>query len=199
MLRHLRRGARRVSHIHARAISCPTSQLHPGRYTARLPRNSLFVLVGGIALSACASDETVEVVFDPCTDLRIAVSSVADPADAAAVDAAMAEWSHVLPVHYEIVHDASPDVLRVRFSSGDSYFRAIYWDAVGTVEISRDRLAPADYPLAVAHELGHSFGLLHVDPSVRTSVMNVGNLSVSPTQDDAAEVSARWDSCRRDL
>jgi hypothetical protein len=28
--------------------------------------------------------------------------------------------------------------------------------------------------------------------------MNVGNLSVSPTEQDAAEVSARWDSCRRD-
>lgn len=169
------------------------------RYTARLLRNSLFVVAGGLGLlSACATDESVDTVFDPCADLRIAVSSDADPGDAAAVDAAMAEWSRVLPVSYELVEDTSPDVLRVRFSSGDSYFRAIYWDAVGTVEISRDRLAAADYPLAVAHELGHSFGLLHVDPAVRTSVMNVGNLSVSPTAEDAAEVSARWDSCRRD-
>lgn len=52
-------------------------------------------------------------------------------------------------------------------------------------------------PLAVtvAHELGHAFGLVHVDPSVRASVMNPGNLSTPPTAADAAQVTGLWGAC----
>ncbi len=38
------------------------------------------------------------------------------------------------------------------------------------------------------HELGYSFGLWHVSPDERRSLMNPGNKSIGPTEEDVAEV-----------
>jgi hypothetical protein len=99
----------------------------------------------------------------------------------------------VLPVQLGI--GAAPG-LPILFERGDVYYRGTYWDSLGVISIASDQLAVEDYPLAIAHELGHAFGLLHVDPAERRSVMNVGNLEVAPTGEDAAAVRAMWPSCR---
>lgn len=198
--------ARTIAELRGRSVS--TSNLSEflrgiavrrawGRLAIVAGLRSIPVAVAVVFLGACAADQTVDTAFDPCSQLRITVSSDADPADAKVVDAAMQMWSHVLAVQYELVDDdGTADVLRVHFLAGDSFFRAIYWDNIGKVEVSRDRLAPENYPIALAHELGHSFGLLHVDAKARPSVMNVGNLTVEPTSEDAAQVRARWAACR---
>ena len=49
--------------------------------------------------------------------------------------------------------------------------------------------------LTTAHELGHAFGLTHVDPGVRRSVMNPNNITVSPTSEDVAKLHALWRPC----
>jgi hypothetical protein len=153
-------------------------------------------LAAALAVSACATNQDVETTFDPCSPLAIAVDSPhAD--DTAVVTAALAAWGRVLPV--QATATASAPVsgeLTVRFLDGEQPVRGVYWDAIGVVEISRDMLEPRAYPVAVAHELGHAFGLVHVDAADRPSVMNVGNTTVEPTPEDAALVIAKWPSCR---
>lgn len=153
------------------------------------------VLALGLA-PACTTDEEAATVYDPCSPLTIAVEPDLGTAEAVGVEDAVLAWARVLPTRIEVGSgSARRDVLPIRFVSGNTFYRAIYWDSLGTISISRDRLAPEQYAVAIAHELGHAFGLLHVAPEERPSVMNVGNVEVAPTERDAAEVAARWETC----
>lgn len=153
-------------------------------------------LAAALALSACATNQDVETTFDPCSPIAIAVDS-AHAEDVDAVTAALDAWGRVLPVQATATTGAPVSgELAVRFLDGEQPVRGIYWDAIGVVEISRDMLAPSTYSVAVAHELGHAFGLVHVDAGERPSVMNVGNTTIEPTPEDAALVLAKWASCR---
>jgi hypothetical protein len=49
--------------------------------------------------------------------------------------------------------------------------------------------------VTIAHEVGHAFGLIHVDRAVRSSVMNQGNLEVEPSPADHHELTALWGDC----
>ncbi len=154
------------------------------------------ILVGLACIAACSSNDDVDTVYDPCSPLAIAVVGESGAAEVAGIEGAIAAWNHVLPTQITIgVMPGAADVLPIRFESGDTFYRAIYWDAFGEISVSRDRLAPEDYALAIAHEMGHAFGLLHVDKSERASVMNVGNLEIEPNDEDAAAVRALWDAC----
>lgn len=145
---------------------------------------------------ACTSNQDIETVYDPCSPLMIAVDPELDAVAAASVEAATQIWGRVLPTRMSVgAGSQAAEVLPIRFESGDSFYRAVYWDTVGMISISRDRLDPKDYALAIAHEMGHAFGLLHVSEGERRSIMNVGNLEVTPTADDVAEVHALWATC----
>jgi hypothetical protein len=151
-----------------------------------------------LACSACTSstgDEEPEIVYDPCSPLTIAVSASATDHEQRGVAGAIAAWHVRLPIQMTIGSGARAEaVLPVRFIS-DSGLRAVYWDAQGTISINRDLLAVEEYPIAIAHEMGHAFGLPHVGARERASVMNVGNVMLPPTEHDAGEVIARWASC----
>jgi hypothetical protein len=166
------------------------------RYTRGVLRNSILILaLGGTA--ACSANDDIETVYDPCSPLTIAVAPDLGAAETQGIEGAIAAWAQVLPA--QIVIGAGPradDVLPIEFVPGDTFYRGIYWDSLGTISIGRDRLAPEDYALAIAHEMGHAFGLYHVAKSDRASVMNVGNLELAPNDDDAAAVRAHWDTCQ---
>lgn len=152
-----------------------------------------------VLLCACSADDVVDVTFDPCSPLTLVPGGDVEAPEVQGVADAVAAWGAVLPVTIEVgeVGDWPADgpALAITFESGDTPYRAMYWDTLGEISISREHLAPGDYGLAIAHELGHAFGLLHVSPDDRASVMNVGNLEVAPTADDAAAVRALWASC----
>ncbi|MGE0548951.1 MAG: hypothetical protein AB7O24_29445 [Kofleriaceae bacterium] len=150
-----------------------------------------------LLLSACTSREPeVGITFDPCSPLVITPAEGAAPHEVQSIRDAVAAWSLVLPVTIEVADPPQPDPrLPLRFESGDTFFRAIYWDDVGQIWVGRDQLAPENYAIAIAHELGHAFGLLHVPNEERPSVMNVGNLELVPNEQDARDVAALWDSC----
>lgn len=156
---------------------------------------SVLVLVLGIA-PACSSEERVETVYDPCSPLTIVVEDGVTAEELGGIEGAIALWNAVLPTQIAIGSGPkAPDALPIRFEPGEPFYRGIYWDATGDISIARDRLASGDYALAIAHEMGHAFGLLHVAKTERLSVMNVGNLAVPPTEQDATLVRARWDTC----
>jgi len=159
------------------------------------PLRDTILTIGLGLLPACASESAVETTYDPCSPLTIALDPGASAAEVSGVEGAVLAWREVLPVQIVLgTGERGADVLPLRFESGVSY-RAMYWDSIGVISVSRELLDPADYPVAIAHELGHAFGLLHVDASERPSVMNVGNLALGPTADDAAAVRALWGSC----
>lgn len=73
-------------------------------------------------------------------------------------------------------------------------FRGYYDDEAGVVYIN-DRLRGEDLAITVAHELGHVFGLFHIEKDIRDSVMNRGNLKVPPNREDARAVASIWGHC----
>lgn len=158
---------------------------------------SKVVVVTCAFLLACSADQDIETTFDPCSPLAIVTGDGTEPHEVQSVEEAVIAWAQVLPTQIEVVApDAATDAaaaIDIRFDSGDTFYRALYLDSIGVIRVSRDRLAVDDLPLAIAHELGHAFGLLHEDG--RESVMNVGNLEIAPTPEDAAAVRALWDSC----
>ena len=73
---------------------------------------------------------------------------------------------------------------------------------LGAYEVERkDLVINRDIPdettssIAVAHELGHAFGLAHV--TGRASVMNAGNGTVRPNAADALLFAQLWGTCAR--
>jgi len=158
----------------------------------RILRGHLIGLVCLGLVPACSSSDEVDTVYNPCAPLTIALGPDATAAEVNGVEGAILLWSDVLPVQITIGSgERAADVLPIHFES-DVPYRAMYWDSIGVISVSRDRLEPAEYPLAIAHEMGHAFGLLHVTPEERPSVMNVGNVEIAPTPEDAAGVHACW-------
>jgi predicted Zn-dependent protease len=131
---------------------------------------------------ACAAEAPPPQVFDACAPLAITGD------DAATIAGAVALWNGVgvtslgetggaaIPVVYE--SDAAPEEYGLYAGS------AIYMN---------DDLDPDQRVIVLAHELGHAIGLVHVTD--RSSVMNPGNLVVTPTAEDAATVGQRWGTC----
>jgi hypothetical protein len=150
--------------------------------------------VVALALGGCAApgDDALDVVFDPCgSALAPAGDTLARERDA--VLAAAAIWNDALGADLAIVAPDAPDALPIRFEEAAALFRGIYLDEEGAVVINRSIADDGDRAIAIAHELGHAFGLWHVED--RASVMNPGNLSVLPTAADVAAVTARWGAC----
>lgn len=155
------------------------------------------VVVLALCAAGCGSEDEIAIVYDPCSSLTVAVAGEPSAAERSGVEHAVELWSAALPAQLAIgAGPRAPDVLLVRFVGGDDVsYRAMYWDAQGVIEIHRERLAPSTYGVALAHEMGHAFGLFHVAAEERASIMNVGNVEIGPTPEDAAEVRALWPSC----
>jgi hypothetical protein len=166
-----------------------------------LARPVLFVIA---ALAACQpeGDGVIETVFDPCTPLVLTLEEGATAAQRDSVRAGAALWNeHAdarLFVDADLQAEGLPEqtpAVPVRFEAAAPVFLGLYDDVDGEVLINRTLEPARARDLTVAHEVGHAFGLTHVEPEDRRSVMNTGNTTVEPTDADVAELQALWGRC----
>ena len=145
----------------------------------------------GVLVAACTSSsgDGLGPTYDACTPLRVVAPS-ADAAQQAAIDQAIAAWRAV-GLTAPDRNATGADSVSVVFEPGSPASYGFY-DGAGDQILINDDLGADASPLVIAHELGHAFGLVHVAPSERASVMNPGNLTIAPTAADAAAIAAIW-------
>ena len=137
------------------------------------------VFVCAIAGCATSGDKsTIANVFDPCSPLDVFT--------------AIASWKADGASGLGVAAGAS---LEVRFQTAAPLFYGLYDDTNVVIYINDDLTDVSTLSAVVAHELGHAFGLHHVDPDQRLSVMNPGNLTVMPTDEDRATLESLHGTC----
>lgn len=85
--------------------------------------------------------------------------------------------------------------IELRFEAAARAFHGLYDDEHGVVYINSG--ISDEHPLAIviAHELGHAFGLPHIEKGERSSLMNPGNFVTPPNGADRAALEALWGRC----
>lgn len=153
-------------------------------------------LIGGCA--GGSRDTTLDIVSDVCEPTAVIAPADASDEQLASIDGAIAMWG---ALGFNRVERADGALLtggqhiEVVFDDAAPFFHGLYDDEHGVVYINRSLTDDHQRTVTVAHELGHAFGLLHVDRSARVSVMNPDNLVVEPNDGDAAELVALWGAC----
>src|SRR6185369_7850216 len=163
----------------------------------------MMVSFAAIALAAacgCASEtpHALRRTFDACAPLRL-TSDAASALRADAIARGMGMWNTLAATRLEAgpegpapgsAGDAAalpvaPAVVPLRFQSAAPPFHGLYDDDAAVIYINDDLDGnPPALAITIAHEVGHAFGLLHVPPEARASLMNPGNLTVEPTAAD---------------
>jgi hypothetical protein len=161
---------------------------------------ALPVLFASGACNAPAADGPT-VTFDPCQPLGLTPDTDASMPQRTGIAAGMALWTAVMPVQLRLTDETGTmpaidlPAVPVHFQAAASNFHGFYDPAVAQIFINRE-LGGASLAIAVAHEVGHAFGLVHVSPSERPSVMNPGNLTIEPNAADADTLVSAWGDCR---
>jgi hypothetical protein len=147
-------------------------------------------------LVACGgeADDRLDVTFDPCS--TAVEPAAATEAEWSGVEAAMLLWNDAAALRLAIAAEA-PALRRivVRFEDAPHAFKGVYDDERGVVFVNRKITDPHERAVTIAHELGHAFGLPHVDSAERASLMNPANTAIEPTAEDVAALRALWGNC----
>jgi hypothetical protein len=150
----------------------------------------LVLLCAGCAGSSGGT--TIATTFDPCDPPSVVAQAGASDAQNAGIAGALALWrAHGAP----LLGTSATGTIEVRFQHAAPLFRGFYDDHAGVIYINDDLSDPQTLAIVVAHELGHAFGLYHISPDVRPSVMNPGNVTVTPTDEDQRTLEASWGVC----
>jgi hypothetical protein len=148
-------------------------------------------------LAACSgSDPSASAVaHDPCAPLAIrAPDATAD--EQAGIEAALDLWRGRGVTAFTADAPADPSsTITIRFESAAETFHGLYEPDQADVLINRDLADATQRSIVIAHELGHVFGLVHIDPAVRLSLMNAGNLVTPPTAADQQALAVLWAAC----
>jgi hypothetical protein len=160
-------------------------------------KTPLFVAL--LALAGCGGEPqptTIEgLTFDPCQPLFVVPAASSTPDQVQAVGDAIALWNNLAATKLALAptDDSEPaaSTVRLLYQSAGSPFHGLYDPTIGQVYINTD-LSGLQRQVTIAHEIGHTFGLVHISPGVRSSVMNPGNLSVEPLPSDADALTTLW-------
>lgn len=134
------------------------------------------------------------VMFDACAPLSIIPDPTVTDAQSGGILAGMALWNDRAGTHLTLAPGGGSPAVPLHFQSAAPNFHGLYDAPRGEVFINTD-LSGAPLAVTVAHEIGHAFGLAHVPPDQRTSVMNPNNLVVEPTPEDVDTLASRWGVC----
>lgn len=156
-------------------------------------------MLAAAACAACSDPHASEGAgaHDACAPLTI-TATAATPAEQAGIDGALALWRDRGVSAFDAARPgaAGPAALDIQFADAAPVFHGVYDPDGGRVLINRDLTDPATLAIVIAHEIGHAFGLVHVAPAARLSLMNPGNLITPPTDADQRAVEALWGRCR---
>jgi hypothetical protein len=151
-------------------------------------------LVGGCA--GGPRDTTLAIVNDVCEPTAVIAPVDASEAQLASIDDALSMWA---ALGFDQLARGAPAAgeqeVSIVFQDAAEMFHGLYDDEHGVVYINLKLTDENQRTVTVAHEIGHSLGLLHVDPAERVSVMNPANLVVEPNAGDADQLVALWGAC----
>jgi len=164
--------------------------------------------LGGAAGCAPDSSSAVDgaVRFDPCAELILVPDPGVSASAAAGIGAGIGLWNQA--AHARVVMGAGAEdvgsgatsapggrvAVPIHFQAAGAPFHGLYDPAGAQIFINTD-LDGHDRIVAVAHEVGHAFGLIHVPLDERRSVMNSGNLDEEPNAADVAALAEIWGAC----
>jgi len=156
------------------------------------------------ALAACrGADPASYSARDPCAALAVAVV-MPTSLERDAIGDALALWRDHGVAAFDAALDGTagaPPVpaaptIAIEFDAAAAAFHGVYDPAADRVLINRAIDDRATLAIVIAHELGHVFGLVHIAPAARISLMNPGNLVTPPTDADQRALDALWGACR---
>jgi len=148
-----------------------------------------------VSLGCGGTDTTIDRTFDPCASLTvvpIGATAVQETGITAALELWRAQGVPMLAAGSVVPANVAQSV-EIRFEAAAAAFHGLYDDERAIVFINQNITDPDPLAIVVAHELGHAFGLPHID--ARVSLMNRGNLVTPPTDGDRAALEALWGSC----
>ncbi len=135
----------------------------------------------------------MDITYDPC-GVVVQPAAESRPEQIENLAHALALWNEAADLRLAQTGAPTLPRLLVRFEPAAVAFRGVYEDEIG-IAIVNSKLNTEAQTITIAHELGHAFGLWHVDASERRSLMNPGNIQIAPTSSDAAELRALWGAC----
>jgi hypothetical protein len=149
-------------------------------------------LVVVLATAACGGSSNSDggITFDPCRGISAQAAANATPAEAQGVRDAVALWHKVASL--DLSADPGLSEVPVGFQQAAEVFHGLYEPDRGDVLINQDLTDPHQLSVVIAHELGHSMGLVHV---TYDSVMQAGNLTIEPQPADAQALIQLWGQC----
>jgi hypothetical protein len=158
--------------------------------------------VAMLALASCAGTEPVPageaLAFDACAALTISLERTVTTTHRDGVVAGAELWNARAATRLSVATGAAPAgaaAIPLLFRPAFAASRGYYDGAAGLILVNDGLGDRSVLAVTVAHELGHAFGLAHVPPGVRPSVMNPDTIDVEPTPEDALALAAAWGPC----
>ena len=157
-------------------------------------------LLAALLLSGCvmdAGDAPAGRSFDPCSTV-VFVDGDARPEERASLDEALATWNAeaglaLRRVEPNDVDSPIEEVLAIRFEPTIPALFGVYDDGEGAISINASLSDDRSRRIVLMHELGHAFGLSHVEGEA--SLMNPGNKSVPLSEADVERLRGIWGVC----
>jgi hypothetical protein len=159
----------------------------------------LLALASAIGCAQGPSASGAAVKFDPCTPVTLVPDATATDAQLQGLAAGAALWnasaaSDLLPGGSAGEGGGPSATLPIHFQVAGAPFHGLYDAPSGQIYINDD-LTGQQLAITIAHEVGHSFGLVHVSSDERASLMNPANLTVLPTPAGVATLAGLWGHC----